>query len=144
MNDPFIIQGGSHTDRRGSISYVNDFKFEGVKRFYIITHKDTSVVRAWQGHRFESKYFYCLKGAFLVNLVKIDNWNNPSHDIHVQTYKLKEGDSQLLCIPPGFVNGFRALSKMAQLLVYSDKTVEESMEDDFRFDKDYWFNWRIV
>ncbi len=140
-NNPYIIQGGRHADDRGTIAYVNDFKFEGVKRFYTITHKDTSVVRAWQGHRFESKYFYCLRGAFLVNLVKLDNWKKPSVNLPVQSYELSAEDSKFLFIPPGFANGFKALSKDAQLLVLSDKTLEESINDDIRFDMNYWFNW---
>ena len=57
-NKPTIIQGGSYTDDRGTIDFVNDFHFEGVKRFYTITHPDTSIVRAWQGHTSNAKYFY--------------------------------------------------------------------------------------
>ncbi len=142
-NNPYIIQGGSHTDERGTIAFVNDFKFDGVKRFYTITHKDTSVVRAWQAHRFESKYFYCLKGVFLVNLVDIDDWEKPLGDLPVQSYELSAEDNRILFIPPGFANGFKALSNDAQLLVLSDKTLEDSVNDDVRFDKNNWFNWNI-
>jgi hypothetical protein len=53
---PTIITGGSHTDNRGTISFVNDFKFEGVERFYTIHHPNTKIIRAWQGHTQESKY----------------------------------------------------------------------------------------
>ena len=130
-----------HADERGTIAFVNDFNFEGVKRFYTITHKDTSVVRAWQGHRFESKYFYCLKGEFLINLVKLDDWEKPSDDLPVRSYELSAEDSKILFIPPGFANGFKALSEGGQLLVLSDKTLEESVNDDVRFDMNDWFNW---
>ena len=140
-NKPYIIKGGRHEDERGTIAFVNDFQFKGVKRFYTITHHDTSVVRAWQGHRFESKYFYCLQGAFLVNIVRVDNWTDPSDKLPVQSFELSAEDSKILYIPPGFANGFKALTPGAQLLVLSDKTLEESVNDDVRFDMNDWFNW---
>ena len=59
-----LIQGGSHVDARGSISFVNDFDFKNVCRFYCITPKTKTEVRAWQGHKIESKWFYCISGVF--------------------------------------------------------------------------------
>lgn len=141
MNEPYIIKGGRHSDERGTIAFVNDFHFEGVKRFYIINQPDTSVVRAWQGHRYESKYFYCMQGAFLINLVKVDNWLNPSNELPVQSFELSAENSEILYVPPGCANGFKALSENSQLLVLSDKTMEESANDDLRFDRNLWFNW---
>jgi hypothetical protein len=38
---------------------------------------------------------------------------------------------------PGFVNGFQALEADSILMVYSDKTLEESKEDDFRWPPEY-------
>ncbi len=144
MSDPYLIKGGIYRDKRGVISFVNDFIFDNIKRFYIITHTDSSEVRAWQGHKFESKYFYCLKGKFLVNLVKINDWSNPSMELDVITYNLEAEISQVLYIPPGYANGFKATTKDSQLLVYSDKTTEESKDDDYRYDANYWFNWQKV
>jgi hypothetical protein len=50
---PAIIKGGSFSDDRGILRFVNDFRFDDVKRFYLIKHTDPSVIRAWQGHQFE-------------------------------------------------------------------------------------------
>ena len=144
MSDPYLINGGTYRDKRGVISFVNDFMLDSIKRFYIITHTDSSIVRAWQGHKYESKYFYCLKGNFLVNLVKINDWSNPSMELDVITYKLEAEISQVLYIPPGYANGFKAVRKESQLLVYSDKTIGESKDDDYRYDSNYWFNWQKV
>ena len=144
MSSPYLIKGGIYKDKRGVISFVNDFMLDNIKRFYIITHTDSSVVRAWQGHKFESKYFYCLKGNFLVNLVKIDDWSNPTMELDVITYNLEAEISQVLFIPPGYANGFKATLKDSQLLVYSDKTTEESKVDDYRYDSNYWFNWQKI
>jgi dTDP-4-dehydrorhamnose 3,5-epimerase len=55
LDKPEIIKGGSYSDNRGEIRFVNDFQFDDVKRFYFIKHPDKSVIRAWQGHQFEKK-----------------------------------------------------------------------------------------
>ena len=34
MKDPKVISGGVAIDDRGSVTFVNDFDFLGVKRFY--------------------------------------------------------------------------------------------------------------
>ena len=144
MSNPFLIEGQIFKDDRGIISFVNDFGLDDIKRFYVITHPDLSVVRAWQAHKFELKYFYCLKGEFLVNLVRIDNWSNPSMELNVETYKLKDELSQVLYVPSGYATGFKALVKDSQMLIFSNKTTEESKDDDFRYNANYWFNWQKV
>ena len=144
LTKPHIIQGGRHTDNRGTVSFVNDFRFEGVKRFYIITHTSASIIRAWRGHKYETKYFYCLEGKFLINLVRIDRWEQPSPELPVETYQLGEEDSRILVVPPGYVNGLMALSVPARLLVFSDKTLEESAADDHRFTRENWFTWKTT
>lgn len=138
-----VIAGDYVVDERGKVAFVNDFHFERekIKRFYVITHFDTSVIRAWQGHRKETKYFYCLKGGFEVKIIKVDCWEVPSKNIPIATIILSENKSEILRIPPGYVNGFRALECNSQLLVFSDKYLEESLRDDLRFDKDYWNCW---
>jgi WxcM-like, C-terminal. len=70
MSNPVIISGNKHQDERGILSFINDFDMEPVKRFYTIFHHDTTVVRAWQGHQVEQKWFVVLEGAFDIALVK--------------------------------------------------------------------------
>ena len=138
MNEAKIISGGIHIDQRGKLGYVNDFDLSPVKRFYHITHPNTDVIRAWQGHQIEVKWFTCIKGSFRVNLIKIENWKNPSSQLRSDEFILTESKSQVLHIPGGYVNGFQALENDSTLLVFSDKTVAESTGDDFRFDASYW------
>ena len=109
MEVPHIIKGGRFTDHRGSIDFVNDFHFEGVKRFYFIENVDTSIIRAWQGHRAEKKFFYAIQGSFLMAWVKIDNWDSPSPNLQAETAILKSSEPGILIIPPGYANGLRAL-----------------------------------
>jgi hypothetical protein len=53
LEKPTIIKGGSFSDDRGLMRFVNDFRFDDVKRFYFIKHPDLSVKRAWQGHQWK-------------------------------------------------------------------------------------------
>lgn len=138
-----LIKGGVYSDDRGSISFVNEFDLKEVRRFYRISHEDTKVVRAWQGHKLESKWFHCTTGSFEVKLILIDDWINPSPKLKISTFKLSTEESSVLYIPPGFVNGFRALEEHSSLIVFSDKTLDESKLDDFRFEINYWNIWDI-
>jgi dTDP-4-dehydrorhamnose 3,5-epimerase-like enzyme len=133
-----VIQGKLHTDPRGTVRFVNDFTFDGIKRFYTITHPVTNTIRAWQGHKLETKYFYVTKGSFLINWIKIDNWQQPSKDLQINTHTLSDTESEILIIPPGHVNGFKALEPDATMMVFSDMSLEDSKEDDYRFPVDYW------
>ncbi|PSK94466.1 WxcM-like domain-containing protein [Taibaiella chishuiensis] len=138
---PQIIQGGRHTDARGTISFVNDFVMEEVKRFYVIEHPDTDIVRAWQGHRKEQKWFYVVSGSFRLVLVAPDNWEAPSPDLETAEFLLHAGDSQVLHVPGGYASGFKALEPNSKMIIYSDASVKESSADDFRYDKGKWYTW---
>lgn len=137
-----IIQGGNFSDKRGAISFVNDFDMSPVKRFYYITPKDTSIIRAWQGHQKESKWFHVTAGKFQVKLVAIDDWEKPSKNLPFVEFTLSADDSQILHIPGGFANGFRALEENSSLLVFSDISMDKAGDDDFRFPADYWSKWQ--
>ena len=56
-----IINGGTFKDSRGTLRFVNDFDFSEVKRFYQIENSSTDIVRAWQGHKIEEKFFLLLQ-----------------------------------------------------------------------------------
>ena len=132
------INGGVHTDERGTIRFVNDFDMAHVRRFYTIDIPNLEIIRAWQGHQSETKYFYVLKGSFLIGTVKVDTWENPSKQLTVEKTILKHSESKILIIPGGYVNGFKALEPNSSLLVFSDVTTEESTKDDYRFKSDFW------
>lgn len=138
---PSIIRGGNFSDERGSMRFVNGFDMMQVRRMYIIEHPDTAVVRAWQAHRKEQKWFFVLEGSFEVQVVQPDVWDSPSRALDVQSWKLAAAENKILHIPGGFANGFRALEKNARLLVFSDFDMEQAAADNFRFDKDYWQSW---
>ena len=141
MSKVTVVEGEIYRDARGQISSLNNFHFEGVKRCYIIHHPDTSVVRGWNGHQFERKWFYCLKGSFTVALVEVDNWENPSTDLPAEVYNLSEQESRIVCVPAGYANCIKAFEKDSILLVLSDKTIEEAAGDSWRYDSSMWVDW---
>lgn len=141
MNKPAIIPGKSHHDERGTLLFNNDFDMSPVRRFYSIAHPDTVVVRAWQGHQLEQKWFWVQEGAFEIALVRPDNWTSPSPSLPVQAFHITAAMNSVLHVPAGFATGFKATSPDSRLLVFSDLSLEESAKDDYRFDKDLWHKW---
>jgi len=139
--EPFLIKGNNYCDDRGEISFVNDFDFADVKRFYVIKNKSIKSIRAWQGHQIEKKYFFAVKGSFRICVVKIDDWENPSPSLPVKEFNLHSKDNQVLIIPPGYANGFQSIVKDSYLLVYSNLTLKESKKDDYRFPPEWWYKW---
>ncbi len=77
-SDIQVIQGGIAIDDRGQLSFVNDFNFEGVKRFYTVENFDHQYVRAWHGHKNEGKYVTVMSGSALIGAVdlrQISDWD---------------------------------------------------------------------
>ena len=141
MADVKVIDGEIFRDERGQISSLNAFRFPGVERFYFIHHPDTSVIRGWHGHKHEKKWFYCVKGAFTVGLVEIDNWESPSPDLKAQKYHLTEQESRIICVPEGYANCIKASVPGSILLVFSGKTLPEAYSDSWRYDNKLWITW---
>lgn len=141
MAEVKVIQGEIFRDHRGQISSLNDFRFEGVERFYFIHHPDTQVIRGWHGHRFEQKWFYCVKGSFTLALVEIDDWENPSLGLQPQIFSLSENDSRIVCVPAGYANCLKAGQEGSVLLVFSGKRYPEALSDSWRYDAHRWVDW---
>ncbi len=138
-----IFNGGLAVDDRGEIVFVNDFHFESVKRFYMVSNHKQGFIRAWHAHKREAKYVFAVTGAALVGAVKIDNWEKPSVDLPAGRYVLSSKKPQILYIPAGYANGFMSLTSDLKLIFYSTSTLEESTGDDIRYDARYWDIWNI-
>lgn len=136
-----FIPGNCFSDDRGSVNFVNDFDFPDIKRFYIINHPDTKVVRAWQGHKIEQKYFHVVKGSFVIAWVEIDNWELPSTNLAANYKILNAREPGVLCVPAGFANGIKALQPDSTLITFSNLGIEECSKDDWRFEKSLWLDW---
>lgn len=135
---PKIIQGDNFSDHRGTISFVNDFNFKEIERFYIISNSNDNPIRAWQGHKLEAKNFYCINGSFKIHFVKIDNWENPSRDLVIETILMDTFESKILHIPSGYANAIQSLEKDSKLISFSTLPLSEVAEDAVRFNPDFW------
>lgn len=120
-----LTPGDTHKDTRGVIRFVNDFNMSKVVRMYCIAPKK-DLIRAWQGHKEETKWFFVAKGSFLVKLVSMKDRN------FVKQYELSDKESQVLEIPGGYFNGFKALTEGSVLMVYSNFDLDSSIKDDYR------------
>lgn len=118
-----VIKGNNFIDARGKVHFVNDFDLTPVKRMYRIVHPDVDVIRAWQVHRLESKWFQCVRGAFWVQIA--DLATGKVHSIELTAHK-----DEVLYIPKGQANGFKALQPDSELLVFSDLTLEKAKLDN--------------
>lgn len=133
-----LIKGAIFSDERGSISFMNDFKFSEIERFYIIENSDLHPLRAWHGHKLDNKNFYCIAGSFQVSYVKVDDWENPSLSLKVESVILTVKNSIILTIPAGYANAIKSLEKGSRLMSFSTLPLEKVKEDDIRYDKNTW------
>ena len=133
---PKIIRGGSHTDSRGTLLYNNDFDALGIKRIYVIENKETTFVRGWQGHRIEQRWFSVLQGSFKIELIAIDNWENPSTDVERFSFIVDAAKLDVLHVSAGYVSSIQSLEAGSKLLVMADYLLGE-VQDEYRFDITY-------
>ncbi|MEJ2647037.1 MAG: dTDP-4-dehydrorhamnose 3,5-epimerase family protein [Sedimentisphaerales bacterium] len=142
--EPYIIEGGLAVDDRGEIAFVNGFDFDSVRRFYVVSNHKAGFVRAWHAHKKEAKYVTALSGTALVGTVEIDNWEKPSVVLKAGRYVISANKPSVLYIPPGYANGFMSLSSDLKLIFFSTSTLEDSANDDFRYDSRYWDIWNVI
>ena len=133
---PKIITGNSHTDARGTVFYNNDFDASAVKRMYVIENASTDIIRAWQGHKIEQRWFSVINGSFKIVLIKIDNWENPAKNLEMLNYTINADTLEVLHVPRGYVSGSKSLEEGSKLLVMADFKLNE-ISDEFRFPFDY-------
>ena len=136
FNDIKTYNGGLAVDDRGQLSFVNDFDFKDVKRFYMVENHEQGFIRAWHGHKKEGKYVFVTNGAVLIGAVNME-----TEDIN--RFILSSNKPQVLYIPPGYANGFMNLKNNTKVIFFSTSTLEDSMNDDIRFEWDKWNIWDI-
>jgi hypothetical protein len=137
MEVPEIISGGSYTDTRGTITFINDFDMSQVKRFYIIENANTNVKRGWRGHKIEQRWFSVSEGAFNVRLIKIDDWGVPDKDLPFEEFLLSAENSEVLHIPVGYASCVQATENHSKLIVFADYGVDHAQKDNYLYPEDY-------
>jgi dTDP-4-dehydrorhamnose 3,5-epimerase-like enzyme len=137
------IDGGIAIDDRGSVSFNNSFNFQDVRRFYYITNHKQQFVRAWHGHKIEAKFITVVSGSAIVAAVKVDDWENPDPEAEVHRRVLSAAKPGILYIPAGYANGHMSLCDNTILMVFSTTSLEESLDDDYRFPSRHWDIWEV-
>lgn len=132
-----LLKGDVAVDDRGKVTFVNDFKFEGVKRFYMVQNHSKGFVRAWHGHKREGKYVFVTRGSIILGIVSMEEGG-------VIRHILSADKPQVLYIPPNNYNGFKTLTDDAQVIFYSTLTMEEAKGDDFRKPADTWQAFEVI
>lgn len=132
--DTKVLNGGIAVDDRGSVRFVNDFNFQGVKRFYEVENHRSGFIRAWHGHKKEGKYVYVSSGSALIGIVNMETEE-------VSKFVLSDKSPKVLWIPPGNFNGFKSLEENTKILFFSTSTLEESLGDDIREEHNKWNIW---
>ncbi len=133
---PKIITGNSHTDARGTLFYNNDFDASAVKRIYVIENATIEIIRAWQGHKIEQRWFSAINGSFKIGLIKIDNWESPAKNLEMLTFTINADTLEVLHVPQGYVSSIQAMEVGSKLLVMANYLLGE-IKDEYRFDVDY-------
>jgi dTDP-4-dehydrorhamnose 3,5-epimerase len=134
MNEIKILNGGLSIDDRGSVKFVNDFNFIGVKRFYQVENHRQGFIRAWHGHKKEGKYVYVTNGTALIGVVDMETEK-------INKFILSSKQPKILYIPEGNYNGFKSLEDNTSIIFFSTSTIEESTGDDIRMPYDKWNIW---
>lgn len=129
--------GEVFVDNRGSLKCINDFDMSNVKRFYQIKNHRKGFIRAWHGHREEAKYVYVASGSALIGTVDLEN------EKLVSKIVLSAEKPQVLYIPKNHANGFMNLEDDTRIIFFSNKSFEDTKDDDIRFPYDRWDIWSI-
>ena len=129
-----LVVGNLSVDDRGVVSFVNDFDFLGVKRFYTVSNHRNGFIRAWHGHKKEGKYVYVVTGSALIGVVNMDSEK-------VEKYILSDRQPKILWIPPNHFNGFKTLEENTKLIFFSTSDINESHNDDIREEYNKWDIW---
>lgn len=133
---PKITEGNRHSDSRGTLFFNNNFDASAIKRIYVIENTDTNFIRGWQGHKIEQRWFTTVKGSFRIQLIKIDNWSNPSKDLKISTFIINDKKQDILHIPHGYASSIQSLEEGSKLLVMADYIFGE-IQDEYRFEVNY-------
>jgi len=134
-----IFEGRRHEDERGIITYNNDFGASQIKRIYTIENHSTDFIRGWQGHKVEQRWFACMKGSFEISVIVVDDFKNPSKELTIQKYLLKDDVLTYLHIPSGCITAIQSKQEGSKLLVLADYELGE-INDEYRYILDYFNN----
>ena len=135
-----VLKGDLAVDDRGTVSFVNDFDFSDVKRFYVVENHRPGFIRAWHGHHHEGKYVHVVQGSILLGVAPMSSSSEMDREDKAKTFVLSSKKPTIIFIPGGYANGFKTLEENTKIVFYSTATMAESANDDTRFEYTHWGN----
>lgn len=133
-----LISGATFSDARGQLNFFNAFDMTSIVRVYEIKHDNIDIIRAWQAHKEEMKWFYCHTGAFVMQLIEVDDFKQPSALLKPKRIVLEAKNPTILELSGGYATGFKAIEEGSTLQVFSNFSLNESKNDDFRYPIEKW------
>jgi dTDP-4-dehydrorhamnose 3,5-epimerase len=133
-----LTDGGIWRDIRGEVRFNNSLPVKEFARFYTITNSRVGEVRGWHAHKIESKAILAIAGKIRVGAVAISDWDDPTNGAKVFQFEIDAENPKVVLIPGGFANAIVSLTPGAIAGVFSSSSLEESLADDYRFDREVW------
>ena len=143
MQEPQKILGGRFVDDRGFLKALTFPEGFTPKRLYSVNNWRPNFIRAWHGHKSESKLIYMSKGSGVIAAVLMSDTKTPNKSEKIHRFIVDSESHIAIYIPAGYANGLMSLTGDAEFTILSSATLEESKNDDFRFPFDYWGAWDI-
>ena len=137
---PKLYLSESRSDHRGKVSFSNECDLTKAVRTYKVSNEKIRTVRAWHGHKLEEKWISVEEGEYLICAVKVNDFEKPNKKQKVYKFTMNS-DSGILHIPSNFANGAMNITKKNSIRYFSSLKLEQSKDDDFRFDSRYWDPW---
>ena len=126
---PHLVPIECHLDDRGFLCQIlgnyNEF-FTKVVRAYAVGYFGQGTVRGLQMHKFETKAYFVIIGC--AKFIVAD-----SERVR-QSYVLSPRSPAVLVVPPNHYHGWVSLEPSTTLIGLSDRTLEQSLNDDYRTD----------
>lgn len=127
-----------HVDDRGFLTQIYgnyNEKFPAAKRIYVVGNFGKGTIRGFHKHEREWKCYFVCNGS--AKFVVVDKKKG------VSAYTLSSKSPTVLIVPPTYFHGWLSLEDNTMLIGISNKSLEESLEDDaridpFSFGKDAW------
>lgn len=127
---PKLLSIEPHIDVRGFLYQVYNLEFpKKVKRIYIVGNFNKNTIRGMHYHAKEWKFFYVPVGSVKFVLSSLAKPNK-----NVLEYILTDRRPQVLIVPAGYYNGWKAMEDKTILIGLSSATLKESLDDDKRVD----------
>jgi dTDP-4-dehydrorhamnose 3,5-epimerase len=62
-------------------------------------------------------------------------------ELNPEFHILSADKSEIISVPKGYANGLKALEPNSEIMIFSDMSLEESVNEKIRYPAEWWLNW---